>query len=47
MLFTAHADCQQGIERMINYFDWYYTTDSRHNEKDYDYDKFSVFEFKL
>jgi ribose-phosphate pyrophosphokinase len=47
MLFTAHADCQQGIERMINYFDWYYTTDSRHNEKDYDYDKFTVFEFKL
>jgi ribose-phosphate pyrophosphokinase len=46
MLFTAHADCQQGIERMINYFDWYYTTNSRRDE-DYDYDKFSVFEFKL
>jgi ribose-phosphate pyrophosphokinase len=46
MLFTAHADCQQGIERMINYFDWYYTTNSRRDE-DYDYDKFTVFEFKL
>jgi hypothetical protein len=31
---------------MINYFDWYYTTNSRRDE-DYDYDKFSVFEFKL
>jgi ribose-phosphate pyrophosphokinase len=46
MLFTAHADCQMGIEKMINYFDWYYTTNSRRNE-DYDYDKFTVFEFKL
>ena len=45
-LFTAHADCQTGIEKMINYFDCYYTTNSRrHNE--YGYDNYKMFEFKI
>ena len=46
MLFTAHADCQKGIEKMINYFDWYYTTNSR-KHPDYGYDNFTMFDFSV
>jgi ribose-phosphate pyrophosphokinase len=46
MLFTAHADCQKGIEKMVNYFDWYYTTNSR-KHPDYGYDNFTMFDFSV
>jgi ribose-phosphate pyrophosphokinase len=44
MLFTAHADCCAGIEKMVNYFDWYYTTNSR-KHPDYGYYNFTMFDF--
>lgn len=50
MLFTTHADCVEGIQRIIENFDHYYTTNSK---KDYDKftytfsDRFTCFKIEL
>lgn len=31
MLFTAHCDCIEGMDKMINYFDMFFTTNSKRN----------------
>ena len=31
MLFTAHNDCTEGLDKMGNYFDHFYTTNSKRN----------------
>lgn len=36
MIFTAHADCAEGIQKIVENFDHYYTTNSKK-----DYDKFT------
>ncbi len=33
-LFTSHADCEAGVQNMCNYFDKYYTTNSKQNWDD-------------
>ena len=30
-LFTAHNDCMEGLDKMVNYFDQFYTTNSKRN----------------
>jgi ribose-phosphate pyrophosphokinase len=46
MLFTAHADCQAGIENMINFFDHTFTTNSKFH-RDYGYDRYTMMDFKI
>jgi ribose-phosphate pyrophosphokinase len=31
MLFTAHADCVEGVQKIVENFDYYYTTNSKKN----------------
>lgn len=31
MLFTAHNDCSEGLDKMVNYFDHFFTTNSKRN----------------
>lgn len=31
MLFTAHSDCFEGVDKMTNYFDMFFTTNSKRN----------------
>lgn len=45
-LFTVHADCQAGIEKMTDYFDMYFTTNSRRAATG-TYDDYKMFEIKL
>lgn len=50
MLFTSHADCVDGIQRMVEFFDHVYTTNSKRNYDDYTYtfsDKFTCFKIEL
>jgi len=37
MLFTTHSDCVEGIQRIVEYFDHFYTTNSKRNYDDYTY----------
>lgn len=50
MLFTAHADCVEGIQNVIAHFDHYYTTDSKQTWDKYTYTfdgRFTCFRIKL
>jgi ribose-phosphate pyrophosphokinase len=49
MLFTSHADCIEGLEKMKNYFDHVFVTNSRKNWSNYGtmLDKITTFEIKL
>jgi ribose-phosphate pyrophosphokinase len=50
MLHTTHADCVEGIQSMVEYFDHVYTTNSKRNYDDYTYTfsgKFTCLEMEL
>lgn len=49
MLFTAHADCLEGLDKMVNYFDHVFVTDSKKSWGKYQWlnDKLTCFEIKL
>ena len=50
MLFTSHADCVEGIQRIIENFDHYYTTNSKKNWDDYKYTfdgRFTCFKIEI
>jgi len=36
-LFVSHCDCKEGIQKMVEYFDGVYTTNSKYNWDDYCY----------
>ena len=37
MLFTAHSDCVDGVQKVIEFFDHVYTTDSKQTWDAYKY----------
>lgn len=50
MLFTTHADCVEGIQKIVEYFDHFYTTNSKRNYDDYTYtfsDRFTCLKIEL
>jgi len=50
MLFTTHADCVEGIQSMVEFFDHVYTTNSKKDWDKYKYtfdDKFTCISIKL
>lgn len=50
MLFTSHADCVEGIQRIVENFDHYYTTNSKQNWDSYRYTfdgRFTCFKIEL
>lgn len=46
ILFTSHFDCIEGVNRMVDYFDMVYTTNSKCNWQTLN-DKINCFEIKL
>jgi len=46
MLFTAHADCIEGLNKMVDYFDHVFVTNSKKNWNKLN-DKINCFEIKL
>jgi ribose-phosphate pyrophosphokinase len=50
MLFTAHSDCVEGIQRAVEFFDHVYTTNSKRNYDQYTYtfdNKLTCFKISL
>ena len=49
MLFTAHTDCIEGLDKMANYFDMFYTTNSKRNwgQLAFHQDKVTCFNIEL
>lgn len=50
MLFTTHADCVEGVQRIVENFDHYYTTNSKKNWDDFTYtfeNKMTCFKIEL
>lgn len=50
MLFTSHADCAEGVQKIVENFDHYYTTNSKKDWDAYKYTfdgRFTCFEIKL
>jgi ribose-phosphate pyrophosphokinase len=49
MLFTAHNDCMEGLDKMVNYFDHFYTTNSKRNWGELSFlpSKVTCFDIKL
>jgi ribose-phosphate pyrophosphokinase len=50
MLFTAHADCIDGVQRIVENFDHYYTTNSKRDYDQYTYtfsNRFTCLKFTL
>lgn len=49
MLFTSHADCLEGLDKMVNYFDHVFVTDSKKSWGNYEWlsHKLTCFEIKL
>jgi ribose-phosphate pyrophosphokinase len=49
MLFTAHNDCMEGLDKMVNYFDHFYTTNSKRNWGQLSFlpNKITCFDIKL
>lgn len=49
-LYTSHADCVEGVQNMVEYFDKYFTTNSKKNWNEFKYtldDKLTVFDITL